>query len=81
MKVKSSLKKWVNLREVQNDGGFFQYKLSDRDIVPKTVPCDVFSSTVTHMKIFQEFMKKNRIFSVFSNSTNFYFTQLCTEMT
>ena len=38
MKLKSSLKKWVNLREVQNDGGFLQYKLSDRDMVYKTLP-------------------------------------------
>ena len=59
MKLKSSLKKWVILREVQNDGGFLQYKLSDHDMVSKTLPGDVFSSTITHMKIFWEFMKKN----------------------
>ena len=58
IKPKSSLKKWVNLREVQNDGDFLQYKLFDRDMVSKTLPGDVFSSTIAHMKIFPKFMKK-----------------------
>ena len=58
MKLISSQKKWVNLREVQNDGGSLQCKLSDRDMVSKTLPGDVFSSTITHMKIFRKFMKK-----------------------
>ena len=57
IKFKSSLKKRVNQRGVQNDGGFLQYMLSDHDIVFKTLPGDVFSSTITHMKIFREFMK------------------------
>ena len=57
IKFKSSLKKRVNLREVKNDGGFLQYKLSDYDMVSKTLPGDVFSSTITHMKISREFMK------------------------
>ena len=56
--LKSSLKKRVNLREVKNDGGFLQYKLSDYDMMCKTLPGDVFLSTITHMKIFREFMKK-----------------------
>ena len=56
-KFKSSLKKWVNLREVKNDGSFFPRELSDHDMVSKTLPGDVFSSTITHMKISKKFMK------------------------
>ena len=56
MKLKSSLKKWVNLREVQNDGVFLQYKLSDRDMVSKTLPGYVFSSIITHIEIFRKCM-------------------------
>ena len=41
---------------VQNDGAFFQYILSDHDMMFKTLPGDVFSSTITHMKIFRELM-------------------------
>ena len=57
MKLKSSVKKWVNLWEVENDGGFLPDELSDHDVVPKTLPGDVFSSTITHMKISKKFMK------------------------
>ena len=57
IKFKSSLKKRVNLRGVKNDGGFLQYKLSDHHMVSKTLPGDVFSSAITHMKISREFMK------------------------
>ena len=86
MKLKSSLKKWVNLQEVQNDGGFLQYKLSDRDMVSKTLPGDVFSSTITHMKIFQKFMKKFffeflAFFQIWLIFTYIFLTKLCTKMT
>ena len=56
MKLKSSVKKWVNLWEVENDGGFLPDELSDHDVVPKTFPGDIFSSTITHMKISKKFM-------------------------
>ena len=46
------------MREVKNHGCFLEYKLSDHDMVSKTLPGDVFSSTMTHMKISREFMKK-----------------------
>ena len=83
-KLKSSLKKWVNLREVQNDGGFLQYKLSDRDMVSKTLPGDLFSSTITHMKIFQKFMKKFFVeflafFQISLIFTYIFLTKLCTK--
>ena len=45
------------MREVENDGSFLLQVLSDHDMVSKTLPGDVFSSTITHMKIFREFMK------------------------
>ena len=57
MKLKSSVKKWVNLWRVENDGSFLQDELSDNDVVPKTLPGDVFSSTITYMKISKKFMK------------------------
>ena len=84
IKFKSSLKKWVNLREVKNDGGFLQYKLSDHDIVSKTLPGDVFSSTITHMKIFREFMKKTFVeilafFQILLIFTYIFLTKLCTK--
>eukprot|EP00493_Phyllostaurus_siculus_P016886 UN17144 len=43
-------------------------------MVSKTLPGDVFSSTMTHMKIFREFMKKNFVenLTIFSNFTHFY---------
>ena len=59
MKLKSSVKKWVNLWGVENDGSFLPDELSDHDVVPKTLPGDVFSSTITHMKISKKFMKKS----------------------
>ena len=60
-------KKWVNLREVQNDGGFMQYKLFDHDMVSKTLPGDVFSYTIAYMKISNKFMN-----NVFLNSFNIF---------
>ena len=57
LKVKSSLKKWVNLWKVQNDGAFLPHEFSDHDMVSKTLPGNVFSPTITHMKISEKFMK------------------------
>ena len=44
------------MREVENETLFLLQVLSDHDMVSKTLPGDVFSPTITHMKIFQEFM-------------------------
>ena len=45
------------MRQVKNDEGFLQYNLSDYDMISKPLPGDVFSSTITQMKISREFMK------------------------
>ena len=85
LKVKSSFKTWVNLCEVQNDGAFLPHELSDHDMVSKTLPRDVFSPTITHMKIFEKFMKKLffEILAFFQFWVIFmyiFFTKLCTKM-
>eukprot|EP00493_Phyllostaurus_siculus_P021464 UN21791 len=56
MKLKNSVKKWVNLWEVENDGSFLPDELSDHDVALKTLQGDVFSSTITHTKISGEFL-------------------------
>ena len=85
LKVKSSFKTWVNLWEVQNDGGFLPHEFSDHNMVSKTLPRDVFSPTITHMKIFEKFMKKLffEILAFFQFWVIFmyiFFTKLCTKM-
>ena len=85
IKFKSSLKKWVNLREVKNDGSFFPQELSDHDMVSKTLPGDVFSSTITHMKISRKFMRKVffeilAFFQILLIFTYIFLTKLCTKM-
>ena len=84
IKFKSSLKKWLNLREVKNDEGFLQYKISDHDMVSKTLPEDVFSSTITHMKISRKFMKILffeilAFFQILLIFTYIFLTKLCTK--
>ena len=58
MKLKSWVKKWVDLWSVENDGGFLPKELSDHDMMSTTRPGDVFSSIITHMKISKKFMKE-----------------------
>ena len=74
MKLKSSVKRWVNLWGGENDGSFLPDELSDHDVVPKTLPGDVFSSTITYMKISKKFMKIFCcwILGIFSNLTHFW---------
>ena len=84
IKFKSSLKKWVNLREVKNDGSFFPHELSDHDMVSQTLPEDVFSSTITHMKISRKFMKIFffeilAFFQILLIFTYIFLTKLCTK--
>lgn len=84
IKFKSSLKKWLNLREVKNDGSFFPRELSDHDMVSKTLPGDVFSSTITHMKISRKFMKIFffeilAFFQILLIFTYIFLTKLCTK--
>ena len=40
-------------------GLFLPHEFSDHDMVSKTLPGNVFSPTITHMKIFEKFMKKS----------------------
>ena len=43
--------------EFQNGGGFLPHELFDHDIVSKTLPGNVFSPTITHIKISEKSMK------------------------
>ena len=69
---------------VENDGSFLPDELSDHDVVPKTLPGDVFSSIITHMKISRKFMKIfffeilaiSQILLIF---TYIFLTKLCTK--
>ena len=85
LNVKSSFRTWVNLLEVQKDGAFLPHELSDHDMVSKTLPRNVFSPTITHMTIFEKFMKKLffEILAFFQFWVIFmyiFFTKLCTKM-
>ena len=65
-------------------GAFLQYMLSDHDMVFKTLPKDVFSSTITHMKISREFMKNFFLeilatFQILLIFTYIFLTKLCTK--
>ena len=58
--------------------------LSDHDMVFKTLPGDVFSSTITHMKISREFMKFFfpeilSFFQILLIFTYIFLTKLCTK--
>ena len=58
--------------------------LSDHDMVFKTLPGDVFSSTITHMKISREFMKIFFLeilafFQILLIFTYIFLTKLCTK--
>ena len=84
IKFKSWLKKWVNLREVKTDGSFFPQELSDHVMVSKTLPRDVFSPTITHMRISEKFMKiffeVLAFFQFWVIFTYIFLTKLCTKM-
>ena len=84
MKLKSSVEKLVNLWGVGNDGSFLPDEFSDHDVVPKTLSGDVFSSTITHMKIFREFMKIFFLeilasFQILLIFTYIFLNKLCTK--